>query len=81
MVKYVDGTNEEEASIWREPGEPNYSGYLHNSNGMVDSTYDTIGTTEQGNAAYILSSDRFSAVLIKDPTGSIIGIFFKQLQE
>jgi len=81
VVKYVDGTNEEEASIWREPGTDYYSGYLHNTNGLVDSRYDTIGTTELGNAAYISSSDRFSSVLIKDPTGSIIGILFKQIQE
>lgn len=67
-------------SIWRESGSPNYTAYLNNTNGMVDSSYDTIGTTELGNAAFILSSARFSSVLIKDPTGSIIGIFFKQLQ-
>ena len=81
VVKYVDGINEEEASIWRESGSPNYTAYLHNTNGLVDSSYDTIGTTELGNAAYISSSDRFSSVLIKDPTGSIIGILFKQIQE
>lgn len=67
-------------SLWRNAGSPNYSGYLHNTNGMVDSSYDTIGTTELGNAAFLLSSSRFQSVLIKDPTGSIIGIFFKQLQ-
>ena len=73
-----DETNS--AAIWREQGSPNYTAYLHNTNGLVDSSYDTIGTTELGNAAFILSSARFSSVLIKDPTGSIIGIFFKQLQ-
>ena len=67
-------------SIWREAGAAYFTGYLHNSNGLVDSSYDIIGTTELGNAAYLLSSSRFSSVLIKDPTGSIIGIFFKQLQ-
>lgn len=67
-------------AIWRETGKPYYTAYLHNTNGLVDSSYDTIGTTELGNAAFILSSARFSSVLIKDPTGSIIGIFFKQLQ-
>lgn len=68
-----------DVAIWREVGAPNYTGFLHNSNGLVDSSYDIIGTTELGNAAYILSSARFSSVLIKDPTGSIIGIVFKQL--
>lgn len=78
IVKFTDSTHSSEA-IYRESGAPYYTGYLHNSNGLVDSSYDTIGTTELGNAAYILSSARFSSVLIKDPTGSIIGIFFKQL--
>lgn len=80
VIKFTDGANTSGASLWRESGAPNYTGYLHNSNGLVDSCYDTIGTTELGNAAYLLSSSRFSSVLIKDPTGSIIGIFFKQLQ-
>jgi hypothetical protein len=67
------------AGIVRKDGAANYEGYLHNTNGLVDSSYDIIGTTELGNAAYLLSSARFSSVLIKDPTGSIIGIFFRQL--
>lgn len=68
------------AAIKRQAGAAFYTGYLHNTNGLVDSTYDIIGTTELGNSAYLLSSARFSSVLIKDPTGSIIGIFFRQLQ-
>lgn len=68
-----------DVAITRPNGAPNYQAFLHNTSGLVDSNYDTIGTTELGNAAYILSSARFSSVLIKDPTGSIIGIFFKQL--
>lgn len=79
VVKFSDNTDKGVA-INRPDGAPNYVGYLHNTNGLVDSSYDTIGTTELGNAAYLLSSSRFSSVLIKDPTGSIIGIFFKQLQ-
>lgn len=79
LVKFDDSTTSGVA-IHRPDGAPNYVGYLHNTNGLVDSCYDTIGTTELGNAAYLLSSSRFSSVLIKDPTGSIIGIFFKQLQ-
>lgn len=66
-------------AITRKAGAPYYTGYLHNTNGLVDSSYDIIGTTELGNSAYLLSSARFSSVLIKDPTGSIVGIFFKQL--
>jgi hypothetical protein len=74
--KSTDGTK---VSLWRSDGAAYYTGYLHNTSGLVDSSYDIIGTTELGNSAYLLSSARFSSVLIKDPTGSIIGIFFKQL--
>lgn len=76
----VSDTNVANTAIVRKAGAANYEGYLHNSNGLVDASYDIIGTTELGNSAYLLSSSRFSSVLIKDPTGSIIGIFFKQLQ-
>lgn len=79
IVNFSD-TNVNNTAIIRKAGAANYEGYLHNSNGLVDSSYDIIGTTELGNSAYLLSSSRFSSVLIKDPTGSIIGIFFKQLQ-
>lgn len=80
---YIVNFSETDASntaVVRKSGAANYEGYLHNSSGLVDSSYDIIGTTELGNSAYLLSSSRFSSVLIKDPTGSIIGIFFKQLQ-
>lgn len=79
VIAYTEGANTTNGSLWREQGAPHYTGYLHNSNGLVDSSYDTIGTAELGNAAFVLSSGRFASVLIKDPTGSIIGIFFKQL--
>lgn len=79
IVNFSD-TNAANTAIVRKAGAANYEGYLHNHNGLVDSSYDIIGTTELGNSAYLLSSARFSSVLIKDPTGSIIGIFFKQLQ-
>lgn len=79
VVNFAD-TDAANTAIVRKAGAANYEGYLHNRNGLVDSSYDIIGTTELGNSAYLLSSSRFSSVLIKDPTGSIIGIFFKQLQ-
>ena len=79
VVNFSD-TDAANTAIVRKSGAANYEGYLHNRNGLVDSSYDIIGTTELGNSAYLLSSSRFSSVLIKDPTGSIIGIFFKQLQ-
>lgn len=79
LVKWHDAAPDGSHAIARNNGASNYVGYLHNTNGLVDSSYDTIGTTELGNAAYILSSARFSSILIKDATGSIIGIFFRQL--
>lgn len=79
IVNFSD-TDVANTAIIRKAGAANYEGYLHNRNGLVDSSYDIIGTTELGNSAYLLSSSRFSSVLIKDPTGSIIGIFFRQLQ-
>lgn len=67
-------------ALYRTAGSSFWTGQLHNTNGLVDGNYDVIGTTELGNDAYLLSSSRFSSVLIKDQTGSIIGIFFQQLQ-
>lgn len=66
-------------AMYRTAGASFWTGQLHNTNGLVDGNYDIIGTTELGNDAYLLSSSRFSSVLIKDQTGSIIGIFFQQL--
>lgn len=79
VINWVDGPQSANQDIYRKDGAANYTGVLHNTNGLVDSCYDIIGTTELGNAAYLLSSSRFSSVLIKDETGSIIGIFFRQL--
>ena len=81
LVSFGDATDAGcSYAVRRNAGEPYYTAYLHNTNGLVDSSYDIIGTTELGNAAYLLSSARFSSVLIKDPTGSIIGIVFEQIQ-
>lgn len=74
-----DGTATTGVAIKREKGNPYYTAYLSNTNGLVNSSYDIIGTTELGNAAFLLSSARFTSVLIKDPTGSIIGIMFEQV--
>lgn len=79
LVSFSDGADGKSTAIVRNTGEPFYTGQLHNTNGLVDSSYDLIGTTELGNLAYLLSSARFSSVLIKDPTGSIIGIMFEQM--
>lgn len=85
IVRVANPSNGTEASaagsyeLYRQSGAAYYTAQLHNTNGLVDSCYDIINTTTLGNSAYLLSSARFSSVLIKDPTGSIIGIYFKQL--
>lgn len=66
-------------AVKQNSGEPFFTGYMHNTNGLVDSNYDIVGTTVLGNDAYLLSSARFTSVLIKDPTGSIVGIVFRQV--
>lgn len=82
---YLVGWSEEAAptgdytACVRNSGASNFTALLHNSYGLTDSNYDLIGTTELGNSQYLLSSARFSSVLIKDPNGSIIGILFRQI--
>lgn len=79
LVQYTESANGQNVALYRPAGASNYHGVLHNSSGIVDSNFDIIGTTELGNSMYLLSSGRFQSVLIKDDTGSIMGIFFKQL--
>ncbi len=79
IVEFAENTTSSKA-IQRNSGASNYVSNLANESGQVLASYDTIGTTELGNAAYILTSSRFSSTLIKDSTGTIIGIFFKQLK-
>ena len=81
LIQWSEGaSNDGSYAIYRPAGSSNYVGTLHNTSGLVDSNFDVIGTTELGNSQYLLSSARFQSVLIKDDTGSIMGIFFKQLQ-
>ena len=83
LVRYVGVANvatpTDKVGVFRTTGASSYTAYLHNTNGLVDTNYSTIGCTLIGNDQYILTSARFSSVLIKDPTGSIIGIVFTQL--
>lgn len=65
--------------FYQNEGDPYYIGLLYNQNGMVQTSYNIVGTTTLGNPQYILSSARFASSLIKDTTGSIIGIYFYQL--
>lgn len=60
-------------------GAPNFQGLLYDSNGIVQTNNNVIGCSTLGNPQYLLSSARFQSVLIKDATGSIIGIAFYQI--
>lgn len=77
IVTFSDGGNADVA-LTRKSDASYYTGCLHSTNGLVDANHNTIGTFELGNAVYLLSSARFYSVLIKDPKGYVIGIFFKQ---
>lgn len=65
--------------LYQKSGSSFYTGLLYAENGLVQSSANTIGCTTVGNPQYILSSARFNSVLIKDSTGSIIGIYFSQI--
>lgn len=63
----------------QKQGDAFYRGALFSQNGLVQSNYDMGGTTQLGNAQYILSSARFNSILIKDNSDAIIGILFVQI--
>lgn len=63
----------------QKQGDAVYRGALYSENGLVQSNYDMGGTTQLGNAQYILPSARFNSVLIKDNSDAIIGILFTQI--
>lgn len=67
------------AYIFQQEGAPNFTGLLYDSNGIVQTNSNIIGCSTLGNPQYLLSSARFQSVLIKDATGSIIGIAFYQI--
>lgn len=63
----------------QKQGAPNFTALLWDSNGIVQSNNNIVGCSTLGNPQYLLSSARFQSVLIKDATGSIIGIAFYQI--
>mgnify|MGYP000047987008 CR=1 FL=1 len=65
--------------VYQKTGAAYYTGQLWAQNGLVQSSANTVGVTTVGNPQYLLSSARFNSTLIKDATGSIIGIYFKQV--
>ena len=65
--------------VYQQAGSPNLTGLLYDSNGIVQSNSNIIGCATLGNPQYLLSSARFQSILIKDATGSIIGIAFYQI--
>ena len=67
------------APVVREDGKPYYTALLYDQNGIVQTNNNIIGTATLGNPQYLLSSARYQSSLIKDNTGSIIGIVFYQI--
>lgn len=63
----------------QKPGAPNLTALLWDKNGIVQTNSNIIGCSTLGNPQYLLSSARFQSCLIKDATGSIIGICFYQI--
>ena len=59
-------------------GDSNFTGALLYKNGMPQYNNDTLGIESTGDPEYILKSAKFTAYLIKDNTGGIIGIYFSQ---
>lgn len=80
LAKVIKGTTRDnETAAYQANGDAFYRGTLFSENGLVQSNYETGGTTQLGNAQYILSSARFNSVLIKDNSDAIIGILFTQI--
>ncbi|MBR3599548.1 MAG: hypothetical protein IKL53_06690 [Lachnospiraceae bacterium] len=67
------------AACYQPAGQPSYVSLLYDLNGIVQTNSNIIGCSTLGNPQYILTSARFQSVLIKDATGSIIGIVFYQI--
>lgn len=67
------------ASVYQKSGAPNYTALLYDESGIVQSNSNIVGCSTLGNPQYLLSSARFQSILIKDSTGSIIGIAFYQI--
>ena len=66
-------------ALTQKAGAPNFQALLWDSNGIVQTNNNVIGCSSLGNPQYLLSSARFQSVLVKDSTGSIIGIAFYQI--
>lgn len=74
IIKDIDTAN-----VLKKPDGQSYlEGALHIQNGVKSSNYDTSGTVAIGNSEAILDNGIFYCQLIKDITGSIIGICFTQ---
>ena len=67
------------AEVEQKSGQPYYTALLWDENGIVQTNNNVIGTATLGNPQFLLSSARFQSTLIKDNTGSIIGILFYQI--
>lgn len=67
------------AELTKKTGDSFYTKNLKVENGMIDSSSNTKGTSTTGDTEFILESARFRAELVKDSTGTIVGIVFTQM--
>lgn len=68
-----------DAALTRNAGDSFFSAQLKNENGIIPTSSNTKGITTTGDTEFILESARFRSELIKDNTGTIVGIMFTQL--
>lgn len=69
----------DEASLVFEDGKSYFTGNLYVDNGNNLKSEDFSSMNVYGSAAYVDSSYKFETTLIRNTDGSIIGVFFKQL--
>lgn len=68
------------AALPKNAGDSFYTAeYLLETGGGIQSNNNTTGIITNGDSEFVLQSVRFRAELIKNSTGSIIGILFTQL--
>lgn len=67
------------AAITKNTGDAYYTENLLNENGLIPACNNIKGINTTGDTEFILESARFRSELVKDNTGTIVGILFTQL--
>lgn len=67
-------------ALVKKAGDSFYTNNLELESGMIPTNNNTKGVATTGDTEFILESARYRSELIKDETGTIVGIIFTQLQ-